>query len=81
MSDLPLVLDVEVTGGQSPATIRAAAQTWLDLVEAGTGKRPLIYSYASFLEDNLGIRIDLATRAALKSRIKPGIEAEAIRVA
>jgi lysozyme len=52
--DLPVMLDIEVTGGQSPATIRAKAQHWLDLVEAGTGKRPFIYSYASFLQDNLG---------------------------
>ncbi|MEO7112539.1 MAG: GH25 family lysozyme [Polyangiaceae bacterium] len=52
--DLPVMLDIEVTGGQSPATIRAKAQHWLDLVEAGTGKRPFVYSYASFLQTNLG---------------------------
>ena len=52
--DLPVMLDIEVTGGQSPGTIRARAQHWLDLVEAGTGKRPFIYSYASFLQTNLG---------------------------
>ncbi|MEO8878084.1 MAG: GH25 family lysozyme [Polyangiaceae bacterium] len=52
--DLPVMLDVEVTGGQSPTTIRTKAQHWLDLVEAGTGKRPFVYSYASFLETNLG---------------------------
>lgn len=52
--DLPVMLDIEVTGGQSPGTIRARAQHWLDLVEAGTGKRPFVYSYGSFLETNLG---------------------------
>jgi GH25 family lysozyme M1 (1,4-beta-N-acetylmuramidase) len=52
--DLPVMLDIEVTGGQSAATIRARAQHWLDLVEAGTGKKPFVYSYASFLQDNLG---------------------------
>jgi GH25 family lysozyme M1 (1,4-beta-N-acetylmuramidase) len=52
--DLPVMLDIEVTGGQSPATIRAKAQHWLDLVEAGTGKKPFVYSYGSFLETNLG---------------------------
>ncbi|MEO8796566.1 MAG: GH25 family lysozyme, partial [Polyangiaceae bacterium] len=52
--DLPVMLDIEVTGGQSPATIRKKAQHWLDLVEAGTGKRPFVYSYGSFLETNLG---------------------------
>jgi len=52
--DLPVMLDIEVTGGQSPGTIRARAQHWLDLVEAGTGKKPFVYSYGSFLETNLG---------------------------
>ena len=52
--DLPVMLDIEVTGGQSPSTIRARAQHWLDMVEAGTGKRPFVYSYGSFLEANLG---------------------------
>jgi lysozyme len=52
--DLPVMLDVEVTGGQSPATIQTKAKHWLELVEAGTGKRPFVYSYASFLQTNLG---------------------------
>ncbi len=52
--DLPVMLDIEVTGGQSPSTIRTRAQHWLDMVEAGTGKRPFVYSYGSFLETNLG---------------------------
>jgi len=52
--DLPVMLDIEVTGGQSPATIQARARHWLQLVEAGTGKRPFIYSYGSFLQSNLG---------------------------
>lgn len=52
--DLPVMLDVEVTGGQSAATIRARSLHWLQLVEAGTGKRPFVYSYASFLESYLG---------------------------
>jgi GH25 family lysozyme M1 (1,4-beta-N-acetylmuramidase) len=52
--DLPVMLDIEVTGGQSPATIQARARHWLQLVEAGTGKRPFVYSYGSFLQRNLG---------------------------
>ena len=52
--DLPVMLDVEVTGGQSAATIRARSLHWLQLVEAGTGKRPFVYSYASFLQTYLG---------------------------
>lgn len=34
-----------------------------------------------FLEDTLGVRVDLVTRAALKPRLRPRIEAEARRVA
>jgi lysozyme len=52
--DLPVMLDIEVTGSQTPATIQTKAKHWLQLVEAGTGKTPFVYSYASFLQDNLG---------------------------
>jgi predicted nucleotidyltransferase len=34
-----------------------------------------------FLEDNLGVKVDLVTRAALKPRLRARIEAEARRVA
>lgn len=34
-----------------------------------------------FLEDSLGVKIDLVTRAALKPRLRARIEAEARRVA
>jgi hypothetical protein len=34
-----------------------------------------------FLEDTLCVRVDLVTRAALKPRLRAGIEAEAQRVA
>lgn len=34
-----------------------------------------------FLEDSLGVRVDLVTRAALKPRLRSRIEAEARRVA
>lgn len=34
-----------------------------------------------FLEERLGVRVDLVTRRALKPLIKPRIESEAIRVA
>ena len=34
-----------------------------------------------FLEDSLGVRVDLVTRAALKPRLRARIEAEARRVA
>jgi lysozyme len=51
--DLPPVLDLEVTGGLAPAAMRAAVQTWLDAVEAATGRPPLIYT-AAFMEPALG---------------------------
>jgi predicted nucleotidyltransferase len=35
----------------------------------------------ALLEDTLGARVDLVTRAALRSQLKPRIEAEARRVA
>jgi hypothetical protein len=34
-----------------------------------------------FLEDTLGVKVDLVTRAALKPRLRVRIEAEARRVA
>lgn len=46
--DLPVTADVEVTGGQSAATIAAHLKTWLDAVEAGTGKKPMIYTAPGF---------------------------------
>lgn len=51
--DLPVMLDMEVTGGQAPATIAAKARHWLQIVEQATGKKPLIYTGAYFWEDNV----------------------------
>jgi GH25 family lysozyme M1 (1,4-beta-N-acetylmuramidase) len=42
--DLPVVLDAEVTGGESAATIVANMQTWMEKVQAGTGRVPMIYT-------------------------------------
>ena len=42
--DLPVTADMEVTGGQSAATIAANLQTWVNHVQAGTGKAPMIYT-------------------------------------
>ncbi len=52
--DLPATIDVEVTGGQAPATIAAKVRHWLQIVEAGTGKRPIIYTGGYFWQDNVG---------------------------
>ena len=51
--DLPGVLDIEETGGVSPATIVAKVASWLDLVEAGTGRRPIIYTGQYFWNDKV----------------------------
>jgi GH25 family lysozyme M1 (1,4-beta-N-acetylmuramidase) len=51
--DLPVMLDVEVTGGQSPATITAHIHQWVDAVTAGTGKQPFIYTGAYFWDGNV----------------------------
>lgn len=51
--DLPAMIDVEVTGGQSPAVIASKVQTWLDVVEKGTGKTPFIYTGAYFWQDSV----------------------------
>jgi lysozyme len=52
--DLPPVIDVESTDGQPPSVIAANVRTWVDLVEAGTGRRPIIYTGSYFWNDNVG---------------------------
>lgn len=52
--DLPAVIDVETADGQSPATVRQKVRTWLQIVEEGTGKRPMIYTAAYFWRDSVG---------------------------
>ncbi len=56
--DLPCMIDVEVTGGQSGATILAKVQQWLQIVQAGTGKPPIIYTGPYFWESNVGGGLD-----------------------
>ena len=51
--DLPCVLDMEATGGQSAATIVAKIHTWFDKIKAGTGKTPFIYTGKYFWQDNV----------------------------
>jgi lysozyme len=46
--DLPPALHVEVTDGESPATIGQAVEAWAEAVEGATGRRPFIYTNASF---------------------------------
>jgi len=52
--DLPPVIDVESTDGQSSATIIAKVGQWLDHVEAATGRAPIIYTAKWFWQSNVG---------------------------
>lgn len=52
--DLPCMIDVEVTGGQSGGTIAANVRTWINVVRAGTGLTPIIYTGPYFWDDNVG---------------------------
>ncbi len=51
--DLPPVLDVEDTGGQSAATITNKIHQWADHIEAAIGKKPIIYTGKYFWQDNV----------------------------
>jgi GH25 family lysozyme M1 (1,4-beta-N-acetylmuramidase) len=51
--DLPPVIDVESTDGQSPATIAANVGIWIDHVENALGVQPIIYSGKYFWQDNV----------------------------
>jgi lysozyme len=52
--DLPPVLDIEVTGGQLPATIVTNIQTWISTVQQATGVTPMIYTAAGFWNGSVG---------------------------
>ncbi len=49
--DLPVMLDVEATGGLSPSQITAKIHQWVSTIQAGTGKAPFIYTGAYFWDD------------------------------
>jgi lysozyme len=46
--DLPPVIDVEVTDDTTDATIQAHMQAWVDAMQAGTGRQPIVYASPSF---------------------------------
>jgi lysozyme len=52
--DLPPVLDVEVTDGRSLDVVAAGVRVWLQEVERATGRRPIIYTRASFWTAQMG---------------------------
>ncbi|MBD0318853.1 MAG: glycoside hydrolase family 25 protein [Gemmatimonadetes bacterium] len=47
-SDLPAVLDVEVSEGLAGDALLRAVRAWLETVERATGKRPIVYTYPDF---------------------------------
>jgi GH25 family lysozyme M1 (1,4-beta-N-acetylmuramidase) len=51
--DLPPVIDVESTGGLSPATVAARVGQWISIVESATGRKPIIYAGKFFWQDNV----------------------------
>jgi len=51
--DLPVVLDVEATDGQSATVVRQKMKIWLDRIEQATGKKPIIYT-AAFMSSVIG---------------------------
>jgi GH25 family lysozyme M1 (1,4-beta-N-acetylmuramidase) len=60
--DVVPVLDIEETGGLSPARLRAWAYAWLDRVHARTGVRPMIYAGNSFWRGFMGNTTAFARR-------------------
>jgi lysozyme len=52
--DLPPALDLEQTGGLSPADLGYWTQTFLTTVKSLTGRTPILYSYPYFLRNSLG---------------------------
>ena len=51
--DLPPVLDLEVTDGQSAATVQSRAKVWLTKVEQKFGIKPIVYT-AAFMSSAVG---------------------------
>jgi lysozyme len=43
-ADLPVVLDLETSDGQTESTIEANVRTWLTAIEGQTGRTPIIYT-------------------------------------
>jgi uncharacterized protein (TIGR03382 family) len=52
--DMPPVIDVEASDGQSAATITAKVKTWINRVKSVTGRDPIIYTGFYFWRDSVG---------------------------
>jgi len=69
--DLPPMLDVEATGGQSPATITAKIHTWVDKIKAATGRTPMIYTGKYFWDPNVQTTDFASFPLVLAAYVKP----------
>jgi lysozyme len=50
--DLPPVLDVEINGGVSDGQLWSGVSTWLQVVQAATGRQPIVYTAPGFWNGN-----------------------------
>ena len=50
--DLPAVLDVEINGGVSSQQLWSGVSAWLQDVQAGTGRQPIVYTAPGFWNGN-----------------------------
>lgn len=55
--DLPPVLDLEVNKGLNKAAVTQFAVQWLTAMEERIGRRPIFYSYTSFIRDYIGTQL------------------------
>jgi lysozyme len=63
--DLPPTLDLEVSDGESAATITESAIAWLDHVAQATGKKPILYTSKRVVTEYLGNAMGLDQHAVL----------------
>lgn len=59
--ELAPVIDVEATGGKTPAQLAAAIRTWVERVRARLGVEPIVYTSPDFWRDRVG-GADLSTQ-------------------
>ncbi len=52
--ELPPVIDVETTGGKSPAQLERQVRAWVARIRSKLGVEPIIYTSPAFWEDNVG---------------------------
>jgi len=52
--DLPPMIDVEATGGQSGATTPSKIHQWVNTVQAAPGRKPLVYTGTWFWDPSVG---------------------------